>query len=359
MSNDEDYSLDKIKESHNFIDNSVFYKIYKEFDVPCKSIKYNSDASCPSNNLINPAFSEKVINLLKELYSNLYRVYFTSKNKTNYYFDDDYTTEVKKIGCICLKYWLYHQIVSKGLNESEIKDLFEGYTQYINGKIDNDNNYCNFNELSLNQINTFKNIYAFYAILYDNTNNIETCDSENCKYMNYFGKGLDDFFNSIKKCSIDPSNNNYCNQFNEFINKYMVGNEHAGISINYEPTMSTDNTPGKYLLSSEKYSNETLYIYLKDEKLLNFFKTSYFLSNKNTSTIAGTTVVGSAVGLSSIFYYLYKFTPFGKTLRKGKGENIVNIDEEEHNDLLYTEDTEQTPFKKRDYHIAYHTFSDT
>ncbi|EDL42816.1 variable surface protein Vir26, truncated, putative, partial [Plasmodium vivax] len=62
---------------------------------------------------------------------------------------------------------------------------------------------------------------------------------------------------------------------------------------------------------------------------------------------------------SSIFYYLYKFTPFGKTLRKGKGENIVNIDEEEHNDLLYTEDTEQTPFKKRDYHIAYHIFSDT
>ncbi|KMZ86483.1 hypothetical protein PVBG_05350 [Plasmodium vivax Brazil I] len=58
--------------------------------------------------------------------------------------------------------------------------------------------------------------------------------------MNYFGKGLDDFFNSIKKCSIDPSNNNYCNQFNEFINKYMVVNtrNYLNPNLNVVPTNS-------------------------------------------------------------------------------------------------------------------------
>ncbi|KMZ83201.1 hypothetical protein PVBG_06397, partial [Plasmodium vivax Brazil I] len=205
---------------YNFIANSAFYKIYKEFDKPCNEYYLDINASCPKGDIENSPFSKKVINILKDLYSNLYRVYFTSIGSSNDYFVQN-LDDVEKIGCICLKYWLYHQIVSKGINESQIKELFNGYTQYINGKIDNngdrDNNYCNFNELSLNEINTLKNIYAFYAFLYDNDNNIETCDSEKCKYTNYFGKGLDDFFNSIKKCSIDPSNKNYCNQFNEFI----------------------------------------------------------------------------------------------------------------------------------------------
>ncbi|KMZ99369.1 hypothetical protein PVNG_04627 [Plasmodium vivax North Korean] len=93
MSNDEDYSLDKIKESYNFIANSAFYKIYKEFDKPCNEYYLNNNASCPKSDIYSSTNSEKVINLLKDLYSNLYRVYYTSENKTNDYFDDDSITE--------------------------------------------------------------------------------------------------------------------------------------------------------------------------------------------------------------------------------------------------------------------------
>ncbi|CAG9482276.1 unnamed protein product [Plasmodium vivax] len=358
MSNDKDYCLDKIKEAYNFISDSVFYKIYKEFDISCNSKDFDGGASCPPDPFGDSTISEKVINLLKDLYSNLYRVYYTSENKTNDYFDDS-ITEVKEIGCMCLKYWLYDQIVSKGLEESQIKELFSGHAKYINGKIkDVPNNYCNFNELSLNHINTLKNIYAFYTIIYDNANNIETCDSEKCKYMNYFGKGLDDFINSIEKCSVDTSNINYCNQFNEFIELCKKDNVHAGISIYHEPTKSKAGTKGKYFLSYEKYQNEPLYIYLKDEKMLNFLKTSHFISNKNSTTIAATSVVGSAIGLSSIFYYLYKFTLFGSSLRRGKEKNLVNNDEEAHNSSLYKSNTEKLPLQNREYKVQYHTFND-
>ncbi|SCA60543.1 Plasmodium vivax Vir protein, putative [Plasmodium vivax] len=203
-----------------------------------------------------------------------------------------------------------------------------------------------------------KNIYALYAIFYNNTNVSETCNNDKCKYTDYFGKGLEDFINSFKKCTSNSPNDNYCNEFNEFIKMCKENSEYAGILIYDVPTKSEAGTTGKYLLSIEEYKNKPLYIYLKNENLLNLLKTSDFLSNKK-STIAATSVVGSAIGLPSIFYYLYKFTPFGSSLRKGKGKNIVNIDKEEPNDFLYTSDPEQTPYESRNYNVAYHTFSDT
>ncbi|VUZ99853.1 PIR protein, partial [Plasmodium vivax] len=219
-------------------------------------------------------------------------------------------------------------------------------------------NYCNISELSLNHINTLKNIYSLYTIFYNNTNFSEICNNDKCEYTDYFGKGLDDFINSFKKCTSNSPNVNYCNEFNEFIKMCKENSEYAGILIYDEPTKSKAGTTGKYLLSIEEYKNKPLYIYLKNEKLLNFVKTSHFLSNKK-STIAATSVVGSAIGLPSIFYYLYKFTPFGRSLHKAKRKNIVNINDEAHNSLLHTSDTEQTPLKSRNHNIAYHTFSDT
>ncbi|VUZ98028.1 PIR protein, partial [Plasmodium vivax] len=291
-------------------------------------------------------------------YSNFYRVYASNETHNNDYFPD-YLDEVKKLGCICLKYWLYDQIASKGLEVSQITGLFKGYETYINGKIKGaSKNYCNISELSLNHINTLKNIYSLYTIFYNNTNFSEICNNDKCEYTDYFGKGLDDFINSFKKCTSNSPNVNYCNEFNEFIKMCKENSEYAGILIYDEPTKSKAGTTGKYLLSIEEYKNKPLYIYLKNEKLLNFVKTSHFLSNKK-STIAATSVVGSAIGLPSIFYYLYKFTPFGSSLRKGKGKNIVNIDKEEPNDFLYTSDPEQTPYESRNYNVAYHTFSDT
>ncbi|KMZ94925.1 hypothetical protein PVMG_05536 [Plasmodium vivax Mauritania I] len=305
-SNIKKYIIYKMLHKYNFIADSGFYKTYKEFNISCTNYQTDGNASCPNNTLANLNPGTNVTDLLNKLYSNLYRVYASNKTQNNDYFEG-IRPQVEKIGCICLKYWLYDQIVSKGLEESEIKKLFEGYEEYINGKIVGaPKNYCNFSELSLNQINTLKNIYGFYAILYDNTRNSETCKNDNCKYMDYFGKGLDEFINGINNCTSNSPNKNFCNEFNEFVKMCKDINEYAGISIYDEGTKSKDGTAGKYFLFDEKYQNEQLYIYLKDKKLLNFVKTSHFVLTKNNTTIAATSVVGSAIGLSSIFYYLYK-----------------------------------------------------
>ncbi|CAI7723970.1 hypothetical protein PVPAM_000009900 [Plasmodium vivax] len=356
MSNGTDNSLDKIQEQYNFIANSVFYNIYKEFDKPCSDYPFDRGVSCPPDSFGGSRISEKVINLLKELYSNFYRVNITCEGHNNDYFGLN-LEEAKKIGCACLKYWLYDQIITKGLNESEIKDLFNGYNNHINGKINDIRVYnCNLNELVLNDIKNLKKIYALNTFLHTYVTNFNKCNSNSCKYMEYFGEGLDEFIISVNRCVSNPNLTNYCNEFNEFLNLCKDGNEYAGI-IYDENEKNPADTSMKYLFSVETYKKKPLYLYVKNKEMLNFVKNSHFLNSQYRTTIAATSVVGSAIGLSSIFYYFYKFTPFGSTLRKGKGKSIGNIDKEAHNSLLYTSDTEQAPFKSRKYNVAYQNFS--
>ncbi|CAI7718618.1 Plasmodium vivax Vir protein, putative [Plasmodium vivax] len=357
--NDKDFTVDKIKQEYKFIEDSNFYKIYNEFNWDCSHSKYKDYyASCLYNSSDAWTDSVEVTMLLEKLYSNLYRVYATNGGNNNDYFENNHE-EVNEIGCIYLKYWLYDKILKSDFDDSEIEKLFQGLNNYVQKEVRvKPNNPCTFYSLKKDEIKKMIKLYALNIILHTSDKILDTCNVNECKYMDYFEEVLIEFMNSINNCSINPSSNNYCSEFEEFLNVCKDGNQYTGISINSEyKDHSTD--PSKKYLSFEKYKGNPLYIYIKNKKWLEFDKIAHLLHTENSTTTTATSVVGSAIGVSSIFYYLYRFTPFGKTLRKGKGENIVNIDEEEHNDLLYTEDTEQTPFKKRDYHIAYHTFSDT
>ncbi|KMZ95206.1 hypothetical protein PVMG_05124 [Plasmodium vivax Mauritania I] len=322
MSNDQDSNLDKIKEEYDFIANSVFYKIYKEFDISCTGYNTDHNASCPPSTLDSASTSTNVINLLKELYSNFYRVNITCQGHNNDYFDLN-LEEAKKIGCACLKYWLYDQIITKGLNESEIKDLFNGYNNHINGKINDIRVYnCNFNELVLNDIKNLKKIYTLNTFLHTYVTNFNKCNSNSCKYMEYFGEGLDEFIISVNRCVSNPNLTNYCNEFNEFLNLCKDGNEYAGI-IYDENKKNPADTSMKYLFSVETYEKKPLYLYVKNKEMLNFVKNSHFLNSQYRTTIAATSVVGSAIGLSSIFYYFYKVNL--KDIFKYKYFTIINI----------------------------------
>ncbi|VUZ99917.1 PIR protein [Plasmodium vivax] len=356
MSKDKDYILDEIKKNYIFNGKSKFYRVYEVFNKSCNDF-HDNNISCLPDPTTSWEKSSEVIDLLKDLYSNLHRIYATLTGTNNVYVDD-IKREDYKLCFTSLKYWLYDQIITKELEETKIVEIFTGWKSYIKGKVENPtSNYCEFNKLTLDEIKKLKNIYALYTVLYDN-DKFETCNKNTCKYLDYVGKGLDELISSINSCSSNPNMTNYCKELKEFLDLCKENNEDAGISIYEENTRSNADRDGKHLLTSQKYNDQPLYIYIKDENLLNFVKTSDFLSNKST-TIAATSVVGSAIGLSSIFYYFYKFTPFGSTLRKGKGKNVVDIDERANDSLLYTPDTEQIPFKNREYKVAYHTFSDT
>ncbi|KMZ96084.1 hypothetical protein PVNG_05993 [Plasmodium vivax North Korean] len=249
----------------------------------------------------------QIEDFIKKFYSSLYKITSTSKGSTNDYYDYDKHDEIKKMGIIYLKYWLYDQMLKKNFDDSSIVLIFQGFQNYLKLKIEEKYpNCCNFNKLTLNEIKSIKKLYALYTIFYGNNSNFDSCNGDQCKYIDYFGEGLDEFINSINRCSSDLSTGNYCKEFKEFIDICKDKDLNAGISIYDEQTQSTADTKEKYLLSVEKYQNKPLYIYLKDEKLINFVKTSHFIRTKNSATIAATSVVGSAIGLSSIFYYLYK-----------------------------------------------------
>ncbi|SCA83652.1 VIR protein [Plasmodium vivax] len=356
MSNDKEYVLKKIKENYIINEKSKFYEIYEVFYKPCTNFSDNNVSCCPESTIFG-AKSSEVTKILQDLYSNLYRIYDSITGTNNTYFEN-ISSEDEKMCCVSLKYWLYDQIIIESLEETDINAIFTGWETYLKGKIKNrSTDLCIFNKLSLHEIKRLKNIYALYTVLYDN-DKFESCNKNTCKYLEYVGKGLDELISSINSCSSNLNQTDYCNEFKEFLDLCKEDNADAGISIYEESTKSNAERKGKYLLTSQKYQDQPLYIYIKKENLLNYVKKSDFLSNKST-TIAATSVVGSAIGLSSIFYYLYKFTPFGSTLRKGKGKNIVNIDEGAHSSLLYTSDADQTQFEKRKYNVAYHSFSDT
>ncbi|SCA60601.1 hypothetical protein, conserved [Plasmodium vivax] len=357
MSNDKEYILEEIKNNYNVIGKSAFYVIYEVLHRSCDKFTDNKESCCP-NSTDWGGLSSKVTKILKDLYSNLYRIYATFPGQNNTYFEHTESREYK-LFYTSLKYWLYDQIIINDLEVTGINEIFTGWEKNIKNKVnDTPSNPYVFNILTLDEIKRLKNIYALYSLLYNNNAEFETCNGNTCKYLEYFGKGLDVLISSINSCSGKAPMDNYCKEFDEFVNICKDESLDSGIIIYDESKKSEAKTAGKYLLSIQMYKNKPHYIYIKNEELLNYVKTSDFLSNK-TTTIAATSVVGSAIGLSSIFYYFYKFTPFGSTLRKGKRKNIVNIEERANDSLLYTRDTEQIPFKNREYKVAYHTFSDT
>ncbi|EDL42675.1 variable surface protein Vir21, putative [Plasmodium vivax] len=345
---DKDFSVDNIKKKYKFIEDSNFYKIYNEFNWDCRDGRYSDlGVSCFNGSSNGWTKFPEVTNILKKLYSNLYRIYVTNGGDNNDYFDDN-EDEIDKMGYFYVKYWLYDQIFNNNLNDSKIKELYQGWNNYVKKEVEHkSNNPCIFYSLKKDEIKNIRKIYAFSTLLYQNVNKFKTNYNNNSKYMDYFGEGLDAFFSSINKCSSEKHTDNYCKEFKEFLNKCKDESLNAGILIYHGNNVYSPDDSNKYLLSIETYENKPLYIILKDKKMLNFLKTSNFLSNKNRNTIAATSAVGSAIALSSIFYYFYKFRPFGRNLRKGKGGNIVDINERAHDSLLHTPDTEHMPFQKQ------------
>ncbi|KMZ83346.1 hypothetical protein PVBG_05742 [Plasmodium vivax Brazil I] len=243
-----------------FMTNSKFYKIYDVFRKQCEYFMWDDDQSCYKDTLGEIENSLDVTEILKHLYSNLYRIYATIKYNDNTYFDYVETADYK-LCYTSLKYWLYDQIIIKGLEERKINEIFKGWEYYIKIKITNKfSDSCAFNKLTLDEIKRLKNIYALYTVLYNNTTNFETCKGNRCKYLKYFGKGIGEFISSINSCSSNSYRTNYCVEFKEFVDLCKENNKDAGISIYEESKKGTADTAGKYLLSVKTYENEPHYI---------------------------------------------------------------------------------------------------
>ncbi|VVA00076.1 PIR protein, partial [Plasmodium vivax] len=118
----------------------------------------------------------------------------------------------------------------------------------------------------------------------------------------------------------------------------------------------------KYPLSVEEYENQLLLIYVKNKNWIYYGKNAHLFNPKNKIITAVASATFSVVGISTIFFYLYKNTYFGSRFfnRKGKNKKIlVDIDDKERNTLLYTSNNQQIPSKNREYTMAYQTFKNS
>ncbi|SCA59660.1 hypothetical protein PVT01_000031400 [Plasmodium vivax] len=255
MSSDTEYILENIKKQHSYIDKLDFYNIYKEFDIPCN--KGYSEDSCYKGTTDGWPQSHAIKELLKKIHSNLYKIYSTLNGDRSEYFDD-FNPDDENICCVSLKYWLYDKIVSNDLKENEIRELFEGWKNHIHPKAKYQAiQHCKFHNLNKDEIKRIKNIYALNTILQSTMENLENCNEKECKYKDYFEQGLIEFINSANKCSGDSMLEGYCAEFKDFLEICHKNNQNNGIKL---------------------------------------FRVYFAPSVDN----------GSAIGLSSIFYYLYK-----------------------------------------------------
>ncbi|CAI7723933.1 PIR protein [Plasmodium vivax] len=360
MSGDKEYTLDKIKNKHLFIQNSDFYTIYKEFDNQCDSA--NNRDVCYNGSIEELSQFPKVTKLLKKLYGNLHKIFSSVARHRNIYFGNA-NTDDEKLCCIYLKYWLYDQIITEGLDANEIKKLFEGWEKHVKDEI----NYyslkpCIFHNLNRDEINKIKNIYAFNTLLYPNAEKFENCAHNECKYMEYFGEGLNELNNSINNCYSNIPSVNYCNELNEYLNICKADDKYAGTSIYHEYNEKVLGSGKKYPLSVEEYENQLLLIYVKNKNWIYYGKNAHLFNPKNKIITAVASATFSVVGISTIFFYLYKNTSFGSRFfnRKGKNKKIlVDIDDKERNTLIYTSNNKQNPSKNREYTMAYQTLKNS
>ncbi|CAG9472733.1 unnamed protein product [Plasmodium vivax] len=289
---------------HLFIQNSDFYTIYKEFDKSCDSI--NSGDVCYKGSIEELSQFPKVQDLLKNLYSNLHKIISTVKENTNVYFGN-VNPDDKKFCCTYLKYWLYDKIITEGLDGNEIKKLFEGWEKHVKDEI----NYyslkpCIFHNLNRDEINKIKNIYAFNTLLYPNAEKFETCNKNVCEYMDYFGEDLNELNNSINNCYSKLWSENYCNEFNEYLNVCNADDKYAGTSIYQQDKEEVFGVGKRYALSVEKHENQLLPIYVKNKNWIYYGKNAHLFNPKYKIITAVASTTFSVVGIFTIFFYLYK-----------------------------------------------------
>ncbi|KNA00896.1 hypothetical protein PVNG_05823 [Plasmodium vivax North Korean] len=304
MSTDNDYILENIKNEHSFIKDLDYYKLYEEFNKSCNNI-FGNDA-CYNRTTDGWPKTHDVIELLKDIHGNLYKIYATLNGDRSEYFDD-FNPDNDKICCVSLKYWLYDKIVTKNLNDAQIKELYEGWKNHIHPKAEYHRfQPCIFHNLNKDEINSIKNIYALTTILQSTREIFENCNEKVCKYKDYFEQGLIEFINSANKCSGDSRLEGYCAEFRDFLNICHDNQENKGIRLSANYYVPSVDDGMRYLLSVKNKENQALYVYIKDNKWLNWDKIYDILNTQKRTTIAPTSIAGSAIGLSSIFYYLYK-----------------------------------------------------
>ncbi|SBT74468.1 hypothetical protein POWCR01_000220000 [Plasmodium ovale] len=347
----DNFTYDNFKSDNNILENLVFDKIYKKFNDEYKvddtAIKNCSEIK---NGLEIPYTNE---DLILDFCKVLYKLIAKENGWQND--DDDEIHEDNKMYCLHLKYWLYEKVATDSEKGLDIKRNFQNWKDKLENHIGGKLKYpCTFNELSWNDISKIRSIYAFILIYYRNLQAFNKNKQIKCKYMDYLGKGLKEYHESINICSRKNEQDKYCKEFKEFQEIYNEDN------LNWET--SKENT--KYIyeeedtvqcaLEIESHNNPLHLTYWYDKKKLHL--RNQHIGFQKSTIISTSSAIGTTVGVTAFLLYLYKYTSFRSLFgNRNQQDDITfdNMDAETHNFTLPTSEIGNTHFENNDYNIAY------
>ncbi|SBT00727.1 PIR Superfamily Protein [Plasmodium ovale curtisi] len=353
----DNFYYDELKELYKFLESKKFGKIYDELNNKstfvdtgesyCKEIIQKS-----SNSSIDEEIELNFCN-------NLYKVIVKVNNLNNDIFNE--IDQNDKMYCFCLKYWLYYKMESTGPKGVQFDELFEKMQKDIKEKIrDGRPNPCAFKKLSSEKTDKLMNIYAFILLFYSNIRDFHEKKYIDCKYLNFFGKGLKAYYESFRDCSKNQRDDNYCQEFNELDKLYGLDKKYFETSKVYEKYTYDANNNAHCALNIESHNNPLHITYWYDEEKLH-------LSNQpidfhKSTIISASSAIGTTVGISAFLFYLYKYTSLGSLFHSRMQKNNItydNIDKTTSDFTLHNSDFEHTNFENSDYNITYYSLNNS
>ncbi|SBT58459.1 PIR Superfamily Protein [Plasmodium ovale wallikeri] len=331
-SDSKDFIYDELKKQYDFLENVKFGKLYDEFNDESKyDQKFNQKCQTIKDGLSIPEYYYEILN---KFCSILHRIIVKINKIQNDLLEG--ITNNDKMHCIYLKYWLHDQLGNSDTKGMFVHKEFQTFQNNIKDQISSNlSNPCIFRELTWDQSNKIKSIYAFILLYYSHIKEIHKKPDVPCKYLNFFGKGLKAYYDSVSECSSEQKDEVYCQEFKEFQEIYKLD------KLYWE----NSTTITEYSYSSESKDDCPLVIESLQSPLIISYRDKnniLYLSNEpidfqKRTIISATSAVGTTVGISAFLFYLYKYTSLGtlfRTLMQKDNISFDNMDREAH-DITY------------------------
>ncbi|SBT55852.1 PIR Superfamily Protein [Plasmodium ovale wallikeri] len=199
----------KVMEKDPYLKLSGVYRFFREFNKKCSTIDDDFNCSSQLSNIKDET---------KELHIKFLRNIGKLSKPNNYFNKIDNGNNLEK-RCIYLKYWLYHKLLSSGIENDDIDILLASVSSQTNYFL-NDSYSCKFYKMNKKEIREltklydyflFYNIHKKYTVIDNKINK-----SAHCSYI----KGIHDLFSKyVNECTKDESHD-YCKEFNTYIKSH-------------------------------------------------------------------------------------------------------------------------------------------
>ncbi|SBT00921.1 PIR Superfamily Protein [Plasmodium ovale curtisi] len=296
------FKFHEFKQEHNFLNSENFTKIYDVFNDK-KYIDSTGEEKCRKikKGLSIPNDDE---DLILHFCNNLYKIIAEYNTWNNEYFEQIY--EDNKNYCVHLKYWLYEKTGNHDVRGFHISEDFQKWKDKLEEELNSNNKYpCKFNKLNWTERDKMRNIYAFVLIYYRNVKKFHQNKHIHCKYLDYIGKGIKQYYDSFIKCSKKESQDNYCEEFIEFQKTFMGDNIYLSMSEDYLDYKFKDSETVNCPLEIKSLEYPLHLIYKEGKNIWHL--SDQPIGSLNSSIISTSSAIGTTVGISAFLLYLYKF----------------------------------------------------